>query len=76
MKVGVDDFIVIRVMKNNNSSVNPEMFHSKSMGQIPVILSKVKTTASGKKFQFWLYNSGKSIRCLYLMKEIASQFKI
>ena len=50
MKVGVDDFIVIRVMKNNNSSVNPEMFHSKSVGQIPVILLKVKTTASGKKF--------------------------
>ena len=29
MKVGVDDFIVIRVMKNNNSSINPETYHSK-----------------------------------------------
>ena len=50
MKVGVDDFIVIRVMKNNNSSINPEIFHSKRVGQIPVTLSKVKTTASGTKF--------------------------
>ena len=50
MKVSVDDFIVIRVMKNNNSSINPEMFHSKRVGRIPVTLSKVKTTASGTKF--------------------------
>ena len=50
MNVGVDDFIVIRVMKNNNSSINPEMFHSKRVGQIPVTLSKVKTAASGTKF--------------------------
>ena len=50
MKVGVDHFIVIRVMKNNNSSINPEMFHSKRVGKIPVTLSKVKTTASGTKF--------------------------
>ena len=29
MKVGIDDFTVIRVTKNNNSSINQEIFHSK-----------------------------------------------
>ena len=29
MKVGIDDFIVIRVTKNNNSSINQQIFHSK-----------------------------------------------
>ena len=29
MKVGIDDFIVIIVTKNNNSSINQEIFHSK-----------------------------------------------
>ena len=33
MKVDIDDFIIIRVMKNN-SSINPEMFHSKRVGKI------------------------------------------
>ena len=50
MKVCADDFIVIRGMKNNNSSINPEMFHSKRVGEIPVALSKVKTTACSTKF--------------------------
>ena len=50
MKVGIDDFIVIRVTKNNNSSINQEMFHSKHVGQTPVTLSKVKATGSSTNF--------------------------
>ena len=50
MKVGIDEFIVIRVTKNNNSSINHETLHSKHVGKTPVTLSKVKTTGSTTNF--------------------------
>jgi len=50
MKVGVEDFLTVRVMRNQNPAIREDYLKSLQAGSISITLIKVYRTSSGMPF--------------------------